>query len=108
MTEYSIVLTTTNTEDNLNKIIENLLNHKLAACLQYYPIKSAYVWDNEIQKDDEFILIIKTKESLFKEVEERIKEVHSYDEPEIISLPISSGSSGYLDWISEVTKGSKN
>ncbi len=104
MSKYSIIMTTTNSNENLDQIIKALLDARLAACLQYYPIKSAYVWKDEIQQDDETLLLIKTKSSLFSNIEKIINEVHSYEEPELIMIPIEDGSRGYLDWVNNVTK----
>lgn len=104
MAKFSIIMTTTNSNENLNQIIKALLDARLAACLQYYPIKSAYVWEDEIQQDDETLLLIKTKSSHFPDIEKIIQQVHSYEEPELIMLPIEEGSRGYLDWVNNVTK----
>ena len=104
MSKYSVIMTTTNSNENLDQIIKALLDARLAACLQYYPIKSAYVWEDEIQQDDEILLLIKTKSSLFSNIEKIINEVHSYEEPELIMTPIEDGSRGYLNWVNNVTK----
>lgn len=104
MSKHSIIMTTTNSNENLDQIIKALLDARLAACLQYYPIKSAYVWEDKIQQDDEILLLIKTKSSLFPNIEEIINKVHSYEEPEVLMLPIEKGSRGYLDWVNNVTK----
>ncbi len=99
--EFIIIQTTTN-DENIASLISNiLLERKLAACIQKYEIESLYRWKNKIEKDREIILNIKTKASLFKEIEKIIRENHNYETPEIIALPIISASSDYLNWLKE-------
>ena len=81
------------------------LNEKLAACVNVIPgVQSIFRWQDKIDNANENILIIKTKDSLYDELEVRIKELHPYELPEIISVPIDKGLNKYLDWISESTK----
>ena len=104
MSDAAVIITTTNADKNTKEIIDALLEAKLAACIQCMPITSAYVWNEKIQNDQETILLIKSRASLFEEIENTIKSVHSYDEPEIIMLDVSDGSAGYLSWILSSTK----
>jgi periplasmic divalent cation tolerance protein len=62
------------------------------------------MWEDKLCKDDELLLIAKIKTSLFKELEKAVKEMHSYDVPEIILLSIEDGANTYLDWINQVTR----
>jgi periplasmic divalent cation tolerance protein len=103
MTEYATVLTTTGNAEQARLIASGLVEVKLAACVQSFPINSCYYWDGKVNNDDEVLLLIKTRKDLYDQVEKKIKELHSYTTPEIICLPIITGSKGYLDWISEVT-----
>ena len=105
MSDYSVVFMTASSHEEAENIAENLVSHKLAACVNILPnIKSFYWWDDRICKDDELLLVAKTKTSLFKELEKAVKKLHSYDVPEIILLPIEDGSNAYLDWINQVTR----
>ena len=105
MTDYSVVFMTASSHTEAESIAENLVSHKLAACVNILPnIKSFYWWENKLCKDDEFLLIAKIKTSNFKELEKAVKEVHSYDVPEVILLPIEDGANNYLEWIRQVTK----
>jgi periplasmic divalent cation tolerance protein len=105
MSDYSVVLMTVSSHGEAENIAENLVSHKLAACVNILPnIKSFYWWDGKICKDDELLLVAKTKTSLFKELEKAVKKLHSYDVPEIILLPIEDGSNAYLDWINQVIR----
>ena len=62
------------------------------------------MWENKLCKDDELLLIAKIKTSDFKDLEKAVKEIHSYDVPEVILLPIEDGANTYLEWIRQVTK----
>ncbi len=88
-------------EDLAMKILEK----KLAACVQLMPIVSFYEWENKINKDDEILMIMKTRDELYNQLESFILENHSYEVPEIVKLPVTDGSPSYLSWIDEVTKG---
>jgi len=86
-------------------IAEMLVNEELAACVNIMPdVQSIFRWQGKIDSANENILIIKTKDNLYNELEKRIKELHSYELPEIISVSIEKGLPEYLDWISESTK----
>ena len=101
--KYSIIITTTATPEEADKIAKALLEGKFAACVQASQIKSYFPWKGEISMENEYVLTIKSKESDFKEIEKCIKENHSYDIPEIIQIPVTNGSDEYLRWISEIT-----
>ena len=86
-------------------IAERLVNEKLAACVNVITgVQSIFRWQGKIDNANENILVIKTKDNLYNELEERIKELHPYELPEIISVSIDKGLPKYLDWISESTK----
>ena len=104
MSDYSVILCTTNSIENAKEIANSLVKEKLCACVNIIPsITSIYNWGNKIEEDNEILMIIKTKKDLFEKLETRIKELHPYEIPEIISLDIKKGSIKYLDWISENT-----
>lgn len=66
-------------------------------------LKSIYWWDGKVQKDEELLLVMKTQAALLQQLVEAVKKHHPYDEPEVISLPISGGSSSYIKWIHDST-----
>ena len=104
MSDYSVVFMTASSHEEAENIAENLVSHKLAACVNILPnIKSFYWWDDKVCKDDELLLVAKIKTSLFKDLEKAVKKLHSYDVPEIILLPIENGSNAYLQWMEKVT-----
>jgi periplasmic divalent cation tolerance protein len=98
-----MLLTTTPTRDEAARIAKLLIDEKLAACVQLLPIESFYFWQGRTQNEVEVLLLVKTRSSLFEKVIARIKEIHSYNVPEIVALPFSAGFPGYLNWIGEVT-----
>jgi periplasmic divalent cation tolerance protein len=88
------------------KIADTLLDKKLAACVNMFPINSLYTWEGKVQNDDELLLIVKTTTAVFEsKLIPEVQAVHPYDVPEIIALPIVMGSKDYLDWIEEETQG---
>ena len=104
MTDYGVVFMTASSYEEAENIAENLVSHKLAACVNILPnMKSFYWWDDKVCKDDELLLVAKIKTSLFKDLEKAVKKLHSYDVPEIILLPIENGSNAYLQWLEKVT-----
>lgn len=103
--EYIIVLCTINDFNQAKEISKIIIEEKLAACVNIIPkISSIYFWNDEIVEDDEYLMIIKTRRNLFKELKLKITQLHPYDVPEIISLNIEDGSKLYLDWIKNSTK----
>jgi periplasmic divalent cation tolerance protein len=102
MTEYVQVLTTVSSEQEAERIADDLLDRRLAACVQIVgPILSRYRWQGKLEQAREWQCLAKTEARLFEAVEAAIRAIHSYDEPEIIATPIAAGSSGYLSWVSE-------
>jgi len=102
--DCKIVITTTKTLENAKKIAHGLVENKLAACTNIIQnVISVYSWKNEIVEDGEYLLVIKTRESLFQNVKNFIVENHTYELPEVIMLPIEAGLDGYLNWIRENT-----
>ena len=102
MSEFVQVLTTAGSEEEAGRIAELLVERRLAACVQVVgPITSRYRWRGAIEEEREWQCLAKTTAATYEEVEATIREVHSYDEPEIISTPIVAGSPGYLAWIED-------
>ncbi len=102
--DYCVIQTTTDDKNVALTISKILLQNNLAACIQSYEIESSYRWQGKIENSKEILLNIKTKMSLYKEIEKVIKENHNYEVPEIIVLPISDGFRGYFDWIDKEVK----
>lgn len=99
-----IVQTTCDNKKEAKEIAKVLLKNKLAACIQISKINSFYTWKNELCDEKEFLLSIKTKKENFKKIKRKIKEIHSYDLPEIISIDISNASKEYTKFIEDNSK----
>jgi periplasmic divalent cation tolerance protein len=101
MDEYVQVLTTVSSEEEAAKIAGDLLERRLVACVQTIgPITSRYRWQGKLEEEREWQLLAKTEAGLYPQVEAAIRDLHSYEEPEILAIPVLAGSRGYLDWIS--------
>ncbi len=100
----SIVQTTCKDMNEAKKIAKILLKKKLAACIQISDVVSLYTWNNKLCDDNEKLLSIKTKKKNFKKIQREIKENHSYDLPEIISIDIENVSKEYKKFIGDNTK----
>lgn len=102
---YIVIFITTPNQKEAEKIANALLAEKLAACANIVDgVHSLFWWQGKIDSSNEALLMVKTKSALLQEIIHRAKELHSYDVPEIIALPIISGSQEYLSWISESVK----
>lgn len=105
MNVYLVALVTVPSIEVGRDIARGLLDHKLAACVNIVPsISSIYTWEGEVCVDEELLLIIKTTESAFDELVSAVKDIHPYDVPEIIALPLAAGSKDYLQWIEQGVK----
>ena len=99
-----MITTTFENKEEANKVIEILLEKRLVSCCQLSNIISSYHWKGEIVHSEEYLLQMKSKKLLYKEVEQEILKMHSYETPQIIMYDIQDGYKGYLDWIEEETK----
>ena len=102
MTDAIQVVTATSSHEEAQRIAWALVERRLAACVQVAgPVTSTYRWKGQIETAQEFLCIIKTEQSQYPALEAAIRELHSYDVPEILSLPVSAGNRAYLDWLRE-------
>jgi periplasmic divalent cation tolerance protein len=102
VSEYLQVMTTAGSEEEAGRIASLLVERRLAACVQVVgPVTSRYRWQGAIEEEREWQCLAKTTRTAYEAVEAAIREVHSYDEPEILATPIFAGSPGYLAWIDE-------
>ncbi|CAD5962862.1 divalent-cation tolerance protein CutA [Planktothrix agardhii] len=103
-TDYTVVFVTASSRLEAEKIAQVLVEEKLAACVSLMPIHSIYTWESKLCRADEWQLIIKTDLRKFEPLTIRVKQLHSYEVPEVIALPIVNGLVGYLDWIAAQTQ----
>lgn len=95
-----VIFITAPNEDEAARIARSLVEARLAACANIVRnIRSIYTWQGSVQDDTEVLMVVKTREVLFEAVSDRVRELHSYDVPEIIALPIIDGSPDYLKWL---------
>jgi periplasmic divalent cation tolerance protein len=102
MTNKRLVLTTASSQEEARRLAKALVERRLAACVNIVPnMNSVFRWKEKVEESHEFLLLMKTTESVVPKLREAIQELHSYDVPECIVLPIEEGSAAYLDWIDE-------
>jgi periplasmic divalent cation tolerance protein len=105
MAEYIQIFTTTEKKDDAEVISREIVEKRLAACAQVVgPIISTYWWKEEIERTEEWLCIMKSRRDLFSELEVAIKSIHPYEVPEIVAVPIVSGSHSYLKWLDQEVK----
>ena len=97
-----VVLMTAPTLEEARMLAEKLVETKLAACVQILPqMESVYRWQGKVERQPEHLLLAKTTADRFAELEREVRAMHSYDTPEIVSFPLTEGSSDYLQWLQE-------
>lgn len=100
MTDKIVVLTTCSSQAEASKIARQLLDLRLAACVQLLPaITSLYHWQGAIEESSETLVLIKSSRPLFDRLRAEISRLHSYSTPEIIALPVIDGAPDYLNWL---------
>ena len=102
--DYCVVLTTFADQSVGEKIIRSLIEKRLAACVQVQGITSHYSWQGSVHCTSEKLVVIKTRKSLYADVEREIIAHHNYTTPEIVQLPINQGLTAYLEWIDETCR----
>ncbi len=98
-----LVLTTFPEAEKAAAAARTLLEHKLAACCTIVPGTSLYTWEQKTCEEAEVVMLIKTRASLYPELEKKIREIHPYQVPEIIALPVVAASQAYSDWVKGAT-----
>ena len=100
MTDKRLVLTTCGSVEEARRIAQELIERRLAACVNIVPqIESVYRWQGEVESATEWLLIIKTTADAFEQLRDAIGKLHSYDVPECIEIAVEDGSESYLEWI---------
>jgi periplasmic divalent cation tolerance protein len=109
MSEPLVVLITAGSQEEAERIAQALVAEMLAACVNVVPgVTSIYRWEGEVQRDQEWLLVAKSRRDVLDRLVERVQEIHSYDVPEIIALPLAGGSEPYLRWLDSVVEGSRH
>jgi periplasmic divalent cation tolerance protein len=102
MTDKRLVLSSTSSREEAQKIAEALVEGRLAACVQIVgPMHSVYRWQGAVRKAEEFLLLMKTTVTSLPRLRNELTRLHSYEVPECIEIPIESGLPAYMEWIDE-------
>ncbi len=95
-----VVLLTASSREEAARLAELLVGARLAACVQIMPeMESVYWWKDKIERTPEILLLAKTTEHKFGELEKAVRSLHSYETPEIVALPVTAVSAPYLEWL---------
>jgi len=104
-TDFAAVLCTIGKADDADRLADALVGEGLAGCVNIVgPIRSVYTWEGSVQSDAEYLLIMKIRCADFEAVSRRVHELHPYDTPEVIALPIVEAAEKYLAWLSAATE----
>ena len=99
-----VVFVTTSSKEEGEKIGRYLVENRLAACANILPgVTSIFFWEGKICREEESLVVLKTKRELFQRLSEEVRKLHSYSVPEIIAIPLVEGASSYLEWIRKNT-----
>jgi periplasmic divalent cation tolerance protein len=105
---HGLLMTTTPSREDAQRLARLLVEEKLAACVQMMPIESTFFWKEKVQEEKETLLLVKTRTALFETAIARIKALHRYEVPEIVAMPFTAGSASYFQWMDEVTCAPRN
>lgn len=106
MTEQLVVLITAGSQEEADLVAQALVAEMLAACVNVIPgVTSIYRWEGKLQRDQEWLLVAKSRRDVLDALVRRVQALHSYDVPEIIALPLAGGSEAYLRWIDREVHG---
>ena len=104
MTDAVLVLTTLPNADAASELAKTVVNEKLAACANLFPaVRSVYRWQAKLQDENEVLVLLKTRQEHFERLKSRILELHPYEVPEVLAIPVEQGYQAYLDWLATET-----
>lgn len=100
MTDFLQVMTTTETRADAERIARALVERRLAGCVQVIgPLHSTYWWESAVETAEEYLCLVKSSREAYPALEAAIQELHPYDVPEILAVPVAAGSAAYLAWL---------
>jgi len=105
-TRYRVVMITCATLEESRKIARAVVEKRLAACVNIvtHAVESFYMWEGKLENGSEYLLVVKTSDDQLEELKQTVLEMHSYDTPEFVALPIVAGSDEYLNWVGDSVK----
>ena len=95
-----VIYITHKNQEEAEKIVSHLLQKKLIACANFFPIKSMYWWKGNIENGNEIVSLLKTKDNLFEQIQQEVKQIHPYETPCILKIHASANEE-YESWIDE-------
>ena len=101
---YSILMSTAPSREVALALAKELVDRRLAACVNVLPCTSVYRWEGEVKEEDEHVLMIKTRRTYIDDIKDVFAQEHPYDLPELVSMELEDGSSEYLKWVREETE----
>jgi periplasmic divalent cation tolerance protein len=105
--DFCMLMTSVDSEAAAHTLAGGLVGAGLAACVQVLPMTSFYVWQGESRRETEHLLLAKTRTALWPALEDFIRTHHPYELPELLQLPVTGGSAGYLQWLREGTQAAR-
>lgn len=100
MADYIQIITTTSNMTDAQRIAQVIVEKRLAGCVQIVgPIQSTYRWEGEVQRNEEYMCILKTRADLYDRLYQAVKDIHPYEVPEFLATPVVQGNQSYLDWL---------
>jgi len=102
--EYSFIYMTCGSKEEADTIAKTLLEHRLIACANIFPVSSVYVWKETLEESQEYSAFMKTEKGKVTAVIEEVKRLHSYEVPDIVEIPLGEGFEPFFQWISEVVQ----
>ena len=100
--QYLIILNTCPDKESANRVANTLVENRIAACVNIIPgLTSVYHWQGKIERSEEYLLVIKSTQTAYEQVESTIRLTHPYELPEVIAVPLTTGFAPYLAWISK-------
>jgi periplasmic divalent cation tolerance protein len=106
MSAHCLVLSTVASREDGERLARTLVERKVAACVNVLPgVTSFYRWEGNVQRDEERLLVIKTRADRFEELRSALVDLHPYEVPEVIALPITAGHGPYLSWLDQSLSG---
>ena len=102
MSDHCLVLSTVASAEDGERLARALVEKRVAACVNVLPaVTSFYRWEGKLQRGEERLLLIKTRADRFEELRQALVELHPYEVPEVIALPITAGHGPYVSWLDE-------
>ena len=106
--KYCLVTTANGSAGEVELLARTLVERKLTACMQVLPITSIYYWKEKLEHAPETLLLIQTQTRLYPQMKQALRELHPYNLPEILQLPIQTGLPAYLEWMDAACEGEEN